>query len=59
MASIQPIVGDDHPFTIWGYSDAHADVQYVHVFTIEDRLGLDRSGPIDVLATSENPITRE
>jgi len=58
-SSIQPIVGDDRPFTIWGYLDAHADLQRVRIFTIEDRLGHDRSGPIDAEVTSENLITGE
>ena len=58
-SSIQPIVGDDRPFTIWGYLDAHADLQRVRVFTVEDRLGHDRSGSIDAVVTSKNLITGE
>jgi len=50
--TIDPIVGEDRPFTIWGYLDANADTQKVRVFTIENRLGLDRSGPIDAVVTS-------
>ena len=55
--SINPIVGDERPFTIWGYLDAHADIQRVRVFSIEKRLGTDRSGPIDAVVTSKNLTT--
>ena len=45
--SIDPIVGEDRPFTLWGFLDANADTQRVRVFSIEERLGTDRKGPID------------
>ncbi|MCY4672842.1 MAG: hypothetical protein OXD43_03580 [Bacteroidetes bacterium] len=57
--SIDPVIGEDRPFTIWGYLDAHADTQRVRVFSIEDRLGVDRAGPIDATVTSTNLTTGE
>ncbi len=57
--TIDPIIGEDRPFTIWGYLDAHADTQRVRVFSIEERLGIDRGGPIDAAVTSTNLTTGE
>ena len=57
--SIDPVVGDERPFTIWGYLDAHADTQRVRVFSIESRLGIDRSGPIDAAVISTDLETGE
>ncbi len=57
--SIDPVIGEDRPFTIWGYLDAHADTQRVRVFSIEERLGVDRAGPIDATVTSTNLTTGE
>jgi hypothetical protein len=56
---IDPVIGEDRPFTIWGYLDAHADTQRVRVFSIEERLGVDRAGPIDAVVTSTNLTTGE
>ncbi len=55
--SIDPVIGEDRPFTIWGYLDAHADTQRIRVFSIEERLGVDRAGPIDASVTSTNLTT--
>ncbi len=57
--SIDPIIGEDRPFTIWGYLDAHANIQRVRVFSIENQLGVDRSGPIDAVVSSKNLTTGE
>ena len=57
--TIDPVIGEDRPFTIWGYLDAHADTQRVRVFSIEERLGIDRAGPIDATVTSTNLTTGE
>ncbi len=57
--NIDPIVGEDRPFTIWGYLDAHADTQRVRVFSIEKRLGIDRAGPVDAVVKSTNLTTGE
>ena len=56
---IDAVIGEDRPFTIWGYLDAHADTQRVRVFSIEERLGVDRAGPIDAMVTSTNLTTGE
>lgn len=57
--TVDPFVGEERPFTIWGFLDAGADTQKVRVFTIEERLGLDRSGPIDAVVTSTDLDTGE
>ena len=57
--TITPIVGEERPFTLWGFLDAEADTQKVRVFTIEERLGLDRAGPIDAVVTSIDLDTGE
>ncbi len=57
--SIQPLIGEDRPYTLWGFLDANADTQRVRVFTIEERLGTDRSGPIDAVVTSTDLATSE
>lgn len=57
--TVNPIVGEERPFTIWGFMDASADTQKVRVFTIEERLGLDRAGPIDARVTSWDLDTGE
>ncbi len=57
--SVHPYVGDERPFTLWGFMDAGADTQQVRIFTIEERLGLDRSGPIDAVVTSTDLDTGE
>ncbi|HET6567454.1 MAG TPA: hypothetical protein VFG50_05775 [Rhodothermales bacterium] len=56
---VNPYVGDSKPFTLWGYMDASADTQKVRVFTVEQRIGLDRSGPIDAHVTSVDLDTGE
>ncbi|MDE2646746.1 MAG: hypothetical protein OXI05_13050 [Bacteroidota bacterium] len=59
--SIDPIIGEDRPFTIWGYLDAHAKIQRVRVFPIRDQLLVDpdHAGPIDATVTSNNLTTGE
>lgn len=57
--AIDPIIGEDRPFTLWGYFDANADTQRVRVFSIEQRLGTDRSGPIDAVVISKDLATGE
>lgn len=54
-----PFVGEERPFTLWGYMDAGADTQKVRVFTIEAGPGLDRAGPIDAVVTSTDLDTGE
>ena len=57
--SIDPIVGEERPYTLWGFLDANADTQRVRVFSVEERLGVDRSGPIDAVVSSVNLTTGE
>ena len=57
--TITPLVGEDRPYTLWGFLDANADTQRVRVFSIEERLGTDRSGPIDAEVTSTHMETGE
>ncbi len=52
--TIDPIVGENRPFTVWGYLDAHADTQRVRIFSISQSLGVDRAGPIDAVVTTTN-----
>lgn len=57
--SVDPFVGEERPFTLWGFLDSGVDTQRVRVFTIGERLGLDRSGPIDAEVTSIDLDTGE
>jgi len=57
--SFNPFVGEERPFTLWGYLDAGADLQQVRVFSIESRPGTDRAGPIDAVVTSTDLQTGE
>lgn len=57
--TVDPFVGEARPFTIWGYLESTADTQKVRVFTIEERIGVDRSGPIDATVSSVDLDTGE
>ncbi|MCY4204977.1 MAG: hypothetical protein OXE92_04540 [Bacteroidetes bacterium] len=57
--SIDPIIGEDRPFTIWGYLDANAEVQRIRVFPIRDQFNVDPSAQIDAAVTSTNLTTGE
>ena len=57
--SVAPFVGEQRPFTIWGYLNTGADTQRVRVFTIEERIGADRAGPIDATVASLDLDTGE
>ncbi len=57
--SIDPIIGEDRPYTLWGYMDAHANIQRVRVFPIRDQLIADPSAPIYATVTSTNLTTGE
>ncbi|MEX2400304.1 MAG: DUF4249 family protein [Rhodothermales bacterium] len=56
---MQPIIGEERPFTIWGFLDAGADTQQVRVVTIEEVPGADRPGEIDATVTSTDLTTGE
>ncbi|MDX1546344.1 MAG: hypothetical protein R3247_05120 [Rhodothermales bacterium] len=55
--AVNPIVGEERPFTVWGFLDATADTQRVRVFAVEDRLGDRRGGSIDAVVTSTDLTT--
>ena len=57
--SVDPIVGEERPFTLWGFLDARADTQFVRVFSISDEIGLDRAGALDAVVTSMDLETGE
>lgn len=57
--NVDPFTEARRPFTIWGYLEAQADTQFVRVFPIEKRIGMDRSGPIDARVVSTDLTTGE
>lgn len=57
--SVNPIIGSEYPFTIWGFMNSGADTQYVRVFPISDELALDSSASIDARVFSTNITTGE
>ncbi len=50
--SVNPILGTERPFTIYGFFNPVADTQAVRVFAIEDLLELTRPEPLDARVTS-------
>ncbi len=57
--SVNPIIGSEYPFTIWGFMNSGADTQYVRVFSISDELSLDSSTSIDAEVFSTDVTTGE
>ena len=57
--SVDPIIGTDLPFTIWGFMNAGADTQYVRVYQIADRLHIDTTTSIDAEVSSTDLTTGE
>lgn len=57
--TVNPIIGSERPFTIWGYMDSGADTQYVRVFRIANSLGFDESTAIDASVASTDLTTGE
>ena len=57
--SVDPIIGTDLPFTIWGFMNAGADTQYVRVYPITDRLRAETSTSIDAQVFSTDLTTGE
>lgn len=57
--TINPIVGEEKPFTVWGVLDVGADTQRVRVFPIEDYPGIDRGPVIDAAVSSVDLATGE
>ena len=56
--AVDPIIGSEYPFTIWGFMNAGADTQYVRVYAISDRIGGDATR-IDADVISTNLTTGE
>ncbi|GIV59544.1 DUF4249 family protein [Rhodocaloribacter litoris] len=50
--AVQPNLGIDLPYTLWGIFNPKADTQAVRVFEIEENLMLVRPEPIDAVVTS-------
>lgn len=57
--AVDPFVGGAHPYTLWGIVNAGSDTQFVRVFPVENRPGIDRSGGVDAAVTSTDLATGE
>ena len=58
-SSVDPIIGSDLPFTIWGFMNSGADTQYVRVFPITGELITERGDEIDAEVYSTDMTTSE
>ena len=56
---MDPILGEDRPFTVWGFLSTIQDTQQVRIFTIEEQLGVDRPNPIDATVMTTDLNTGE
>ncbi|MEX2402156.1 MAG: hypothetical protein WD423_15400 [Rhodothermales bacterium] len=56
-SGVDPYVGTEEPYTIWGVFDAAADTQKVRVFSIEGEPGIDRPSAVDASVVSTNLST--
>ena len=54
---ITPILGTEHPFTLYGVFTPGPDTQWVRVFPVKDRLELTQPEPLDAEFTSLNMST--
>src|SRR5690606_19599811 len=57
--SVDPIVGSEHPYTIWGFMNAGADTQVVRVFPIREELFPELGSGIDARVFSTDLTTGE
>ncbi len=57
--AVEPHIGEERPFTIWGLMNSGADTQKVRVFSIADSPGVDRSEGIDATVSSMDLTTGE
>lgn len=57
--TVQPLVSDGRPYTLWGYFDAVRDTQFVRVVALETLLGTDQAVPIDAQVISVDLTTGE
>jgi hypothetical protein len=51
--SVDPILGTERAFSVYGFLDPRADTQAVRVFPIEGRLERTRPDPLDAVVTAE------
>lgn len=49
---VDPLLGNDLPFTLWGQMNPKADTQAVRVFSIENQLSFLDGSPLDLTMTS-------
>ncbi len=54
---VDPVLGTDQAFTMYGFFNPRADTQAMRIFPIEDRLERTGPEPIDALVASENLTT--
>lgn len=55
--SVDPIIGSEKPFTVWGFMNAGADTQYARVFPVREELVPSREEGIDARVFSTNMMT--
>ncbi|NNF03514.1 MAG: hypothetical protein HKN17_03515 [Rhodothermales bacterium] len=53
--SVDPVLGTDQRFTVYGFINPLADTQAVRIYSIEDRLELETAEPLDASVYSEYP----
>jgi hypothetical protein len=51
---VNPFIGTEFPFTVWGFVNPKADTQVVRVFTIDDQLRLIPEEPLDATVSVIN-----
>ena len=52
--SVNPVLGTERAYTLYGFFNARADTQALRIFAIEDRLELTRPEPLDAEVASTN-----
>lgn len=57
--NVEPLIGEERPYTLWGIFNASADTQRVRVFPIAESPGISRPGEIDATVTSTDLTTGE
>lgn len=58
-SAVNPIIGSDLPFTMWGFMNSGADTQYVRVFPISGKLLIGQDDEIDAQVFSFDLTTGE
>lgn len=53
--SVNPVLGTDQRFTVYGFISPLADTQAVRIFSIDDRLEITRAEPLDASVYSDTP----